>query len=136
MDTKSFLGRGWKFPITIDKKTGRFLMSEYEEDIQEAITIIIQTRRGERAMLPEFGCDIHNFVFGITDYGTRNEMEKAVRQALIQWEPRIKDVKVEAKDVSGVNGRVDISVDYIVRSTNNAHNMVYPFYLNEGIGME
>ena len=133
MDSKGFLGRGWKFPITIDKKTGRFVMSEYEEDISEAISIIIQTRRGERVMMSDFGCDIHDFVFGMTDYGTLSEMENVVHQSLIRWEPRIRDIKVEAKPKHDISGRVDIHISYTVRSTNNAYNMVYPFYLNEGI---
>ena len=134
MDSKSFLGRGWKFPITIDKKTGRFEMSEYEGDISESIAIIIQTRRGERAMMPDFGCDIQNFVFGLTDYGTLSEMEKVVREALVRWEPRITGVTIEAKPTRDDNGRVDIHIGYTVRSTNNAYDIVYPFYLNEGIG--
>ena len=135
MDSKDFLGRGWKFPISVDKKTGRFEMSEYEEDIAEAIAIIIQTRRGERVMMADFGCDIHNYVFGLTDYGTLSEMEKTVQQALVRWEPRIKNIKVEAKPTRETNGRVDIEINYTVRSTNNAYNRVYPFYLNEGIGI-
>ena len=135
MDSKDFLGRGWKFPISVDKKTGRFEMSEYEEDIAEAIAIIIQTRRGERVMMADFGCDIHNYIFGLTDYGTLSEMEKTVQQALIRWEPRIKNIKVKAKPIRDANGRVDIEINYTVRSTNNAYNRVYPFYLNEGIGI-
>ena len=134
MDSRSFLGRGWKFPITINQKTGRFELSEYEDDIAESIAIIVQTRRGERTMMPDFGCDIQNVVFGLTDHGTLSEMEKVVQEALIRWEPRITGITVEAKPTQEDNDRVDIHIRYIVRSTNNAYNIVYPFYFNEGIG--
>jgi len=132
-DAKSFLGRGWKFPITVNKKTGRIEMSEYEDDIKEAISIILQTRRGERVMLPEFGCDIHNFLFGLTDYTTLVQMESVVSDALVRWEPRITGIEVSAVPDRVEDGRVNIAVKYTVRSTNNAFNLVYPFYLSEGI---
>ena len=37
---KEFLGVGWKFPVNVDAK-GDIQMSEYEEDIKEAIWIIL-----------------------------------------------------------------------------------------------
>jgi Bacteriophage baseplate protein W len=51
---KSFLGRGWKFPVQIDPATGRIAMSEMEQDIKESIYIAIQTAPGERLMRPDF----------------------------------------------------------------------------------
>ena len=133
MDPKNFLGRGWKFPIQIDKRTGRIVMSEYETDIAEAISIIIQTRCGERVMLPDFGCDIHQYLFSVINYSTLKEMEMVVQEALIRWEPRITDIAVEVKQDSDINGKVDIHIRYTVRSTNSTYNLVYPFYLQEGI---
>lgn len=38
-------------------------MSEYEQDIEDAIWIILRTAKGERLMIPDFGCGIHDFVF-------------------------------------------------------------------------
>lgn len=55
---KDFLGTGWKFPVEVDEITGRIKMSSYEEDIQEAIGIILKTRKGERMMRPDFGCEL------------------------------------------------------------------------------
>ena len=53
---KSFLGRGWKFPVQIDPATGRVGMSELEQDIKESIYILLATAPGERVMRPDFGC--------------------------------------------------------------------------------
>lgn len=127
---KEFLGRGWKFPLNVDLK-GQIEMSD-ENDIKEAIWIILSTSKGERVMRPTFGCGIHDYVFEIINSSTLKMMEESVREALILWEPRIEiqqiNVSTEKIDV----GKLIISIDYLVRSTNNQFNLVYPFYLMEG----
>lgn len=128
----SFLGRGWKFPVQVDGQNGRVLVSEYEEDIMEAIRIIIMTRKGERVMRPDFGCEIHDHLFDVIDYTMLKQMESKVQNALIYWEPRITDIEVSAEVNSEHENLVDIHIAYVVRTTNNPFNLVYPFYINEG----
>lgn len=129
---ESFLGRGWKFPVKVDAQTGKVLTSEYEEDIVEAIKIIISTRKGERVMRPDFGCDIFKHLFDVVDYTLLKQMENTVKNALIAWEPRITDIEVEAIVDPKSAERVDLHIAYVVRTTNNPFNLVYPFYINEG----
>ena len=43
MNGKEFLGRGLKFPLQVDPRTGKFTMSSQEEDIREATGIILNT---------------------------------------------------------------------------------------------
>lgn len=128
----SFLGRGWKFPVAVDATTGRFLLAEGEEDIAEAVRIILMTSKGERVMRPDFGCGLRDFAFGTTDGTTMRLLESDIIQAITVWEPRVTDVTVEAKLDPSHNGRLLLSISYIVRSTNNLFNQVYPFYLDEG----
>lgn len=128
----SFLGRGWKFPVKVDEQNGRVLVSEYEEDIVEAIRIIIMTRKGERVMRPDFGCEIHDHLFDVIDYTMLKQMEGKVQNALIYWEPRITDIEVTAEANPEHENLVDIHIAYVVRTTNNPFNLVYPFYINEG----
>lgn len=129
---ESFLGRGWKFPISIDHHTGRVKTSEYEEDIREAIQIILTTRKGERVMRPEFGCNLHEHLFDVIDYTLLKQLELKVKNALVQWEPRITDVVVTASVNESEPSLIEIHIAYLVRSTNNPFNLVYPFYINEG----
>ena len=56
---KEFLGRGWAFPFHFDPATGAVAYSEFEENIRQNIMVIIGTRPGERQMLYDFGCRIH-----------------------------------------------------------------------------
>ncbi len=128
---RDFLGKGWKFPVNSDPN-GKIRMSEYEEDIKEAIWIILTTSKGERLMRPTFGCGVHDYVFEHLSITTIKMMEDTVEEALILWEPRIKVINVQASTEKVDEGKIIISVDYLVRSTNNQFNLVYPFYLMEG----
>ena len=132
--TKSFLGTGFNFPIEVDEATGRMKTVSLEEDIEQAIRIILMTRKGERVMRPDFGCDIHDYAFDTMDYTTRFQVEQAVREALVMWEPRITNVDVHVNNEQEKEGMLLIEIGYIVRSTNNPYNLVYPYYINEGMG--
>ncbi|MCG8364045.1 MAG: GPW/gp25 family protein [Pseudanabaenales cyanobacterium] len=129
---KAFLGIGWKFPVKVDSVTGKIVMSEYEEDIRESIWIILATAKGERIMQPDFGCGIHNFVFATLNMATIGLVESSVREALTRWEPRIDLNQVMVSLAQGTVGKLEINVNYRVRTTNNEFNFVYPFYLQGG----
>lgn len=131
---QQFLGRGIRFPVRPDPMTGAFETTSYEEDIKEAIGIIIMTKKGERMMRPEFGCAIHNYTFAAMDYTTMQLMGAEVEQALIMWEPRIKDIRVRVRPDAVLSGRLYIEIEYLIRMTNNPYNLVYPYYINEGMG--
>ena len=128
---KSFLGVGLKFPIQVDKNTGRIITSSYEEDIQEAIRFILSTRKGERIRNPQFGCGIHEYMFDTMDFTTISAIKHEVETALVLWEPRIENIEVTV-DTSGEEGVVLIGIGYVVKSTNSPFNLVLPFYINEG----
>ena len=112
---KDFLGRGWKFPFHFDPATGGTSLSEYEDNIRQCVTVILATKPGERQMLPEFGCRVHEFMFAPATNATATLVAHHVESALKRWEPRI--------DVSGVdsfpepNGTMRVSVHYKIRST-------------------
>jgi phage baseplate assembly protein W len=128
----AFLGRGWKFPIQVDETTGRIMMSEFEEDIAESIRIIIGTTKGERVMRPSFGSGIHKFLFGLTDSTTISMLKSEVKESIIEWEARVGDIEVDAELDRNQSGKLLVTITYRVRSTNNMHNLVFPFYINEG----
>jgi len=127
-----FLGRGWAFPFAVKKQTGGVALSRYEEKVKESIQIILGTAKGERVMRPDFGCGIHEFVFSVLNSANVTLIKSTVREALMQWEPRItvKEVVVVPDQLD--DGILQIQVTYQVVATNNEFNLVYPFYLKAG----
>jgi uncharacterized protein len=126
-----FLGVGWAFPVVAGADGGPHTAA-YEEDVRQAIRIILATGRGERAMRPEFGADLQALVFEPLNATTLSLIRHRVEQALVRWEPRIDVVAVRAGTERPELGRVNVEIDYRVRATNTFYNLVYPFYLLEG----
>ena len=131
--SQDFLGRGWKCPPQVDETTGRIRTAGYEEDIAEAIRIILFTRKGERAMRPEFGSTIYEYLFSTMDFTTIKRMERELLEAIIRWEPRVIEPEVRVDTERLDEGLIRVEVRYVVRTTNNPYNLVFPYYINEGI---
>jgi phage baseplate assembly protein W len=125
---KRILGSGWQFPIALDRRD-TIAIAQHEEKIKQSVFIILATPKGERVMRPDFGCEIHDQVFDVIDSSTLTLIRTAVEEALILWEPRIEVMEVTTLTDNLGEGRIEIKVDYKVRYTNTAHNLVYPFYL-------
>ena len=130
-----FLGVGWKFPMEVDETTGRIKTSSYEEDVKEAVYIIMMTKVGERMMQPNFGCRISDFIYSSMDYSSLIQLQNEIVNALILWEPRIIETEVIIETDDKEIGRLNISLSYVVRLTNNPYNLVYPYYINEGLSL-
>ncbi|MDR1205887.1 MAG: GPW/gp25 family protein [Peptococcaceae bacterium] len=126
---RSASGSGWKFPVETDPMTGRVKMSDYDEDIQESIRIILLTRKGERVMNPEFGCGIHDFAFSQMETTRIGMLEKEIQTALTLWEPRVQDVDVAVTQDAQAADKYLIQIRYVVLATGQAFSLIYPFYV-------
>ncbi len=132
----SFLGQGWSFPPTFDLFSRGAALVQGDEDIEQSIRLIFHIAPGERQMLPPFGCDLRQFVFGPNDTSVEAMIESEVRAALRNYEPRIY-VDLVTVEPGGDNGQsgIVITVDYTVSTTNRRYNLVFPYYLNEATGI-
>lgn len=122
-----FVGRGWSFPLRADAHGAIALVSD-EREIEQAIRIVLATSVGERAMRPEFGCRIHDYVFAPVTAGTAGLLAFEVRNALERWEPRITVDDVVVSYDANDQSVVYIDIRYRVNDTNNPRNLVFPFY--------
>jgi Bacteriophage baseplate protein W len=129
---RDFLGRGWAFPVTAGPR-GDVATVVAEEDIRQSIRLILQTERGERVMRPDFGAGLGEFAFAPISTTTVALVRQRVEDALIEWEPRIDVSAVDVSAAEASSGRLLVRIDYRVRSTNTFYNLVYPFYLHEGM---
>ena len=127
---RSFLGVGWKFPVDLDRRKG-ISMSQFDENIEESILIILGTALGERVMRPTFGCAVHDLIFAPNNSNTHGLVIYYVKQALTKWEPRIQALEVDVHINIDEPSRLDTSIEYQVIATNNHYNLVYPFYLQK-----
>ncbi|MEU5431163.1 GPW/gp25 family protein [Streptomyces olivoreticuli] len=128
LNNSAIIGRGWPCPVKLNSASGAVELVGDEDEIQQSIRLILATRKGEREMRPEFGSDVHSYVFSPVDASMAGQLSYSVRTALERWEPRItvEEVVIGADDQKVNLLYVDIL--YRVRSSNSTRNLVFPFY--------
>ena len=132
MVARNFIGSGIAFPVAVND-TGSLAVSSEEDNIRQSMMMILGTAYGERLYRPEFGCGIHDILFEPNNDLTAARVEYEVKKSLSLFEPRIKNIEVRATPDPDEQNRMNVKVNYIIRSNNTSQNMVYPFYLrNEG----
>ncbi|PWT94161.1 MAG: baseplate protein [Blastocatellia bacterium] len=147
MSSQDFIGRGWRFPVKVNAR-GRLEWSDGPTRIEDSIWIIIKTALGERLMRPTFGAGVDDYVFKPNSPVNRTALAAAIKNALLQWEARIDldDVLVNsASELEGsdsldsrinptdLDSQVLVTIQYRIRTTNELFNVVFPFYLEEGV---
>jgi phage baseplate assembly protein W len=132
MSGNEFIGKGWRFPIKPNAHGG-ISWSEGPDRISDAIWILIKTAFGERVMRPRLGAGVNDFVFQSNTTVVRTELVSAIKGALLKWESRIDLEEVDARTVDDEPSQVLISIQYRLRANNQVFNIVYPFYLEEGV---
>ncbi len=128
---ESFLGTGWSFPPTFRRSARSVDMLDDEADIKSSLEVLLSTRVGERVMQPKYGCNMDRLVFEPLNTALQAYMKDLIMTAILYFEPRIilNDVTLLPNQEEG---RIDITIDYTVATTNTRNNFVYPFYKNEG----
>jgi uncharacterized protein len=127
MAEADILGAGWAFPVGVDAR-GRVALSRREQDVDEAIRMILLTPKGQRVMRPEFGCQIHDLLFAPNDATTAGLATYYVEEALVMWEPRIRVLEVDAAPDTLDPARLLIHIRYEILATYDQRSLVFPFY--------
>ena len=127
---REFLGTGWKFPLQVNP-TGGIARARYEQRVEESIFLILSTAKGERVMLRDFGCGIHDRVFAPNDSVVQSTVVSEVRDALVRFEPRIDVLDITAESAADQQNLLLIRIDYRIRGNQALGNLTYPFYINE-----
>lgn len=128
---KAFLGVGWAFPVQPSQGDNDIAQVAHDEDIRQAVLLILETDHGERVMRPEFGAGLRALVFEPINTTTLALTRHKVEEALTLWEPRIDSISVKVTADPPL-GKLMIDIRYRIRATNTFYNLVYPFYLQEG----
>jgi uncharacterized protein len=133
----SFLGTGWSFPPTFDHESGQVRMVSDLVDIEQSLDILLSTSLGERVMVPDYGCNLDDYMFESLNNSLIGLIKHHVENSILFYEPRIIAEKVDVTTADSfdlIEGRFTITVEYRIPETNSRYNYVYDYYLNEAAG--
>lgn len=88
-EEKSFLGRGWGYPVTFNKTLGKVNMVSDELDIRQSLEIYLATQRGERLLRLTYGSIMHEYMFERASYSNLNFLCETLKNDMRIYEPRI-----------------------------------------------
>jgi uncharacterized protein len=125
---QSFLGRGFRFPVSLNLNGG-LSSSSLEENVRQSVFVILATAPGERLMRPDFGCRIHDLMFAPNHAITAARAAVYCEEAVYKYEPRISFVQCMAGPNAAEPNRLDVRIEYVIAGKNEKRNMVFPFYL-------
>ncbi|MCK5537221.1 MAG: GPW/gp25 family protein [Bacteroidales bacterium] len=86
------------------------------ESIYQSIHNIINTNKGERLFLLDFGVDLEQYLFEPMTFKTVNLVYYEVWNALTKWEPRIKLLNAESGYVPNYdNHTIDLTIAFSIK---------------------
>jgi len=127
-DERDFLGKGLRFPVSVNLNGG-VSSSQLEENVRQSLFIILGTAPGERINRADFGCRIHDLMFAPNNDITAARAEVYCEEAIYKYEPRVAKVTCTAAANPDQPNRLDVRIEYVISGTNDKRNLVYPFYL-------
>jgi phage baseplate assembly protein W len=133
--TLSFLGTGWSFPpefLVGPDGVGAVGMTSDEADIRASLAILFGTALGERFLQPGYGLDMRELQFESVSTTMRTYLEDRIRTTILIYEPRIRLVALQVDTSRDTEGRLEIRIDYTIRTTNSRYNLVFPFVVSDG----
>lgn len=105
--------------------SGGISMVQDEASVRQAILLLLSTVPGERVMRPDYGCELHRLVFAPNDDTTAGLAIHYVRRALERWEPRIDILALDANRGPDEPFRLDVSLEYRVRTTQRTGRLLF-----------
>ena len=111
---------------------GGLAMGSDRACVRQALLLLLLTRPGERVMRPTYGCDLFKLIFWPNDDTTAGLAIHYVRQAVTRWEPRVDRVRVDAVRNPEDASKLDIFLEYRVRSTGDEDRLSVQVRLDGG----
>jgi phage baseplate assembly protein W len=122
------LGQGLSFPPRVGAD-GRLAWSAGEDNVRDAIRVILMTELGERLMREDFGCGLRRYLFEPNTEATRARIQDSIVNSITRWEPRVTLDTVTVDPDDNDPRRVNIVVLFRLVATQNASRISFNLQL-------
>jgi len=82
-----------------------------ERAISRSVRNIVETIPTEKFFNPDFGSDVYRSLFDFVDFGTANEIQEQIKTSVINFEPRVDNVRVEV-DPQPDSNQFEVTIIY------------------------
>ncbi len=118
-------GQNLNFPIRVDSRGSIVTTKTRSQVVAEAIMDVLETRQGERVMMPDYG--IPDFVFEVMDVGFTARLAYFLEQQITRYVPLVSGITLESS--ADESGRAIVNLRYMeVGAVNAPRNLVYPVW--------
>lgn len=94
------------------KGSGKDMKVAYDLNaIRNSIVNLFNTAPGERLLLPDYGCDLRQFIFEPISESTATRISATITRALLTWEPRVQLVSI---NIDGYEDRNEYVIDLVL----------------------
>ena len=114
--------------FTRNKITNDLLVKKQDAAVKQAVINILMTKKGERLFDSEYGSDVPTYLFDQLDYGTAGNIEGAIRQCLITYEPRIRIQEIEVLPDFDQNG-FEVHLAFVIMGRDDLPPFEIEFFL-------
>jgi len=106
---------GLQLPLTHDNEFGFFKRTKtFLEQTKTNIRNLLLTRKGERLSNPEFGCDIHNFIFEQISGDFESKVEESILEAMAAYLPNVIVENIETANTSETGNVYTVNLSFSV----------------------
>jgi len=82
-----------------------------ERAISRSVRNIVETIPTEKFFNPDFGSDVYRSLFDFVDFGTANEIQEQIKTSVLNFEPRVDNVRVEVDPQPDLN-QFEVTIIY------------------------
>lgn len=107
---------GVSIPFITDGRGSIEYSNSLVRSIEDSIKQIVLTKKKERVMNLDFGCDIWKLTFDDDILIIKELANEYVKESLIKWEPRIEVYEI---NTSKINEKIFIDIIYKIKNNNS-----------------
>ena len=120
---------GWGFPPQFYHNGKDIWLVSDEDDVREALEILLSTALTERLNHADFGCDLQQYMFEEINRTLVTEIQRMILNAIYDYEPRVKVEEIEISEAEEDAKVLFINIRYLIVDTNSEDNLVHTLSL-------
>lgn len=124
MAARAYLGQALALPLVL--RQGAVTTISDKELIEQSIVTILNTPKGSRFFLPEFGSRLKELMFEPNDTVLQDLLRLFIFEAMREWEKRAQFVDVKFSKPNEES--IDCEIKYRILQSNEIDSFVFPFY--------